>query len=271
MKRGADGKFVPKDDGPKPVAWSDQVKGIADEKVRGFAEKFLSHEDLAKAALDLRQQVSKREGFVRTPYDGMTEDETKAWRAAAGLPEAPEGYGLKLPDQFLVTDADKEAWGGLQKLAFEAGVPRKGLESVVGWYMARLEAVQKSQDAALEAEKQRGHTELRQNWGADYERNVALAARAAGWAGGSELQTLFEDIGLQDHPVVLKAMSRIGAQLAQHVPAIAVSQAQATDTHAQILAEGDERYRKGTLMDPEYQARRRASFTRLYPDDRAAA
>lgn len=265
--RAPNGKFVAPEpaSAPQPLPWSEQVKLIADEQHRALAARYTDVDSMAKAMSEFQKRATARDGWVRVPYENMPDEESKAWRAAAGVPEAPEKYALPIPEELLANESVRNHVGDLQRIAFEEGLSRKGMERVVKARMAFEQGQVNAMEAALAAEKARGLTELRQLWGADFERNKALALRSATWLGAGELQTAMEEIGYADHPLWIKAMAKLGAELAPRIPSIAEAPETAQHSLAAIQAEEVERNAKGTFSDPDFQRRRAAAYAAVHP------
>ena len=74
---------------------TDWRAGIADERLRRYADTYASPADLAKAALDLRQKLSNA---VTVPGKGASEEEHATFRKRLGIPDTPDGYEVEIPE-----------------------------------------------------------------------------------------------------------------------------------------------------------------------------
>lgn len=258
--RGADGKFTAK--AAEPPAWGDIVKGIGDEKIRGHLERFTSLEEAGKGLLSLRQQISTaREGWVRPPYEGMPEEEKKAWHKATGIPDEPAAYGIAPPEG--ADDATKDRYGKALAAFHEVGAPRSVVELAFKMHEDLGKEASAAAAAAFDAEVQKAGADLKQEWGSDYQRNEGLAQRAISHLA-PEMVELLKNFELDQHPAVLKTFARIGAKMAEDVPAIAADRATIESSFDAIDKEYAERMEKGTQFDEDFQRRLRESYVRRY-------
>lgn len=245
----------------QPPAWSDLIKGIADEDARKFAERFTDLGALAKGGLDLRKASSQREGWVKLPGDKATDEEKAAWRKAVGLPEGPEGYGLALDKA--EAEADPEAadrFGRLLKVAFDNGAPKGAMAAIVEWYNSEKGAIATRELEAFEKSKVDGEQEMRREWGADYPARIERAALAAQHFGGQEMVALLEEKGLANHPAVLRAWAKVAAETSESVPSLAQPRQQSVSDLEALQAEARKRMDEGTYNDPAFQRRFSEAF-----------
>lgn len=250
-------------------AWSDLVGTLKDEKAQEFAKRYTSVEELAKGALSLRQMASQREGWVKVPADGDPDEVKAAWAKQLGVPEGPEGYGVTLPTEMLPDDESKARFGQLLKAAHENGESTKSVDFWTKWYVGAIRAENQRLESLLEEEKRQGATEMRGEWGADYDRQRAIADRALIWGGAQEADKLLSDVGLKDHPVIIRMFAKFGAMMAPHVPQIAFSDSDRTTGLQAIQAEEIERKNKGTFNDPDFQMRRDRAYRAATPQQAA--
>lgn len=258
--RGPDGKFAPKSSGDGPpsqeghqFSYRDVVSKIGAEELRKHGERYASLDDLIKGNLELRKQVSNREGWVRAPYEGMPDDEAAAWRKATGVPDGPEAYGIGV-------DSDdpqaSERLGGFLKAMHAAGAPRSAVEAAVQFHTAMVQAAEENALQTLEAEKKQGLEELSREWGHDRQRNSELALRTAREFFGDDGIRLIEEAGLGNHPAVLKGLARIGSLTAEDIPAIAHSQADIKTEFEEMKAEEKRRFGTPEWSDEAFRRRR---------------
>jgi hypothetical protein len=105
-------------------------------------------------------------------------------REALGVPAKVEDYKLTKPENLPegLTWSDDKA-KDFATLAHSLNIPPAAADKIAAWQMAQMsEAVQKGQ-GQIEAWKQSQVVELKKDWGADYDANLGLAAKAAQVAG----------------------------------------------------------------------------------------
>lgn len=198
---------------PVSANWRD---GITDENLRSVAERFSSPTDAIKAVADLRKQVSTS---IRMPGKDATTEDIQKFYKALGVPDAPEGYQFQMPEGKTATEFDKAFQAQMAKVFHETGISAQAASKLnVAWNGIQQQAEQ----AMIEADKQfatQAESQLRQEWGQDYQRNVALASRAAA--------DLFDDMEsakkiemkdgrfLLDHPIMVKMLAKVGGEMAE--------------------------------------------------------
>src|SRR5690242_14053786 len=88
-----------------PEDWRQQIAGN-DEKYAKRLERYGSIKDVANALIATQNQISA--GELRSALKAnATPEETAAWRAENGIPEAPEKYDLTMPQGIVFGEDDK--------------------------------------------------------------------------------------------------------------------------------------------------------------------
>ncbi|MGE0255072.1 MAG: hypothetical protein AB7N54_13105 [Alphaproteobacteria bacterium] len=191
---------------PPPAAgWRD---AIADAETRRHAERFATPADAVRAALDLRRQVSTA---VQVPGEDAGAEEVAAFRRRLGVPDAPAGYDVALPEA-LASDAGAQAGldaflGAMHAAGATPGAVRAAVDSYAAMHEAHV--------AALDRARETAEGELRRRWGADFERNREFARRAVRRFAGGEAEALFTTPlagggTLGDHPGLVALFASVG-------------------------------------------------------------
>jgi hypothetical protein len=105
-------------------------------------------------------------------------------REVLGVPAKVEDYKLTKPENLPegLTWSDDKA-KDFATLAHSLNIPPAAADKIAAWQLTQMsEAVQKGQ-GQIEAWKQSQVVELKKDWGADYDANLGLAAKAAQVAG----------------------------------------------------------------------------------------
>ncbi len=195
-------------DGTFTEGWLDRLpEELAEAKPT--LGKFQNFGDLAKSYVSLQTVIGKKANAVAVPNEKSTPEEIAAYRKAVGVPDAPDGYKLK-PEQLPEgLTWDDELGKGFAEIAHRHNIPAAAMQELAARYMAsetaKLEEYSKSANAELEA----GKTELRKEFGGNYEANIQLAARVANTVGLDP-----ESPGLRD-PNVVKALVRMGKMVSE--------------------------------------------------------
>ena len=173
--------------------WKDSV---AEEHRSGIA-KFSQVGDLAQGYLELEKSASSK---IKLPAAESSEEELSAFYDKIGRPENPEGYEITLPEG---ETPDEEFITTMRNIAHKSGVPKIMFESLVKGYLEFL-------DGRLHRSQEEGERTLHQDWGANYDANLAIAQRACKHFGGDDFVKLMKDTGLGNHPVFVKTFLEIG-------------------------------------------------------------
>ena len=191
---GADGAFADK--------WTDKLP--ADMEGRDSLARFKTVADLAKSYRNMETLVGKK---TLIPTEKSTPEEVSAYRKALGIPENVEDYKIKpetLPDGVGWNDENGKTFA---KIALENNVPPAAMKKIVAEYGKMRVAEMQAMAEEFDARKVAGADSLRKTWGADFEKNLAVAQQAAKLAGVNA-----ESFGFGD-PEVVKGFVRLASQL----------------------------------------------------------
>lgn len=210
------GAFPSADLDMSPPAQADDWRAGVPDNLRSFAERFAAPGDAVKSAYDLRRKLSRA---AEPPGENASEEERAAWYRRLGRPDTPDGYEIARPESAAAFAGDEETLGA-QEASFKeamhaAGAPPAAVQAAVDWYYTHaadgMTALAAADTEALESAR----TELRRDWGGDFERNVEYARRALAAFGGDELVGTLGAAGLDTHPAVARAFARIGRQMGE--------------------------------------------------------
>lgn len=198
---------------------SDDLKG--NETFTGY--KTVS--DFAKDHLGLKDKVTELEGKLGSTIPKLsetaTDEEKAAYRAALGVPEAPDKYEFvrpTMPDGIPYNEA-LENW--FRAAAHKAGIPQSAAQALYGDYMqfgnAFLEQQANQRTATLEA----GMKALEAEWGNKYEANVKIAQevqKAIGLAD-PDMKKVLSEHNLENEPAIIKWLINLApAYLGDNAP-----------------------------------------------------
>ncbi len=203
---------------PEPASWRE---GITDDKERKFAETFTSPADAVKAALAFRQKLSNA---VVRPGKSADAEDIKAFHKALGVPEAPEGYAITLPETLpggMEMDEAAEAWLGEYRTAMHgAGAPPQAVQAGLDVYFKLLGEGLEARERTATETRETTEAELTREWGNGFKANAEVARRAADAFGGERFKTFLETarvdgVQLGDHPEFLRAFAAVGRRTAE--------------------------------------------------------
>lgn len=164
---------------------------------------------LAKGYVEAQKLVG---GSIRLPNDKMKPEEAAKVMddiyTKLGRPESAEKYGLNPePIAPFLREGEMDSF---KKTAFELGLNGKQAQALIDWQAKNIStAMAAMKEAAVKTE-----ADLRGEWGAAFDRNVGLAARAITEVGGKDVLEYLDKTGLGNHPGLLKMFVKIGGILA---------------------------------------------------------
>jgi hypothetical protein len=190
-----------------------------DEETRGWlggmgVDKLPPDQALAKV-IPMYRGAEKKLGVPADRLLALPKDENDAdgFRAAMlklGLPETPDGYGLKAPDGdpgvFL-----KEATGWMHEL----GIPKRQAHGLAEKWGGYVQAQQAAREAQLNAQAEKDIEGLKTELGDQYDAGVELARRVRRAAGLSdqEAQQIEDTIGVGR---TMKMFAELGRSMGEH-------------------------------------------------------
>jgi hypothetical protein len=237
---------------PDPVAdaldkveprWRDdwrEALANGDEKEMKILQRYASFDNWARAQRELRTKLSSG-AYKATLPDNADEADVAAFRKSWGVPDAPDGYGIEFPkiDGYEPSDADKSDLNEFLTAMHKGNAPPGLVKAATDYYWSKQVANQQQlRDAALETTINR-RSEIRAEWGKDYDRNTKIGnadmSSLIGEDGAKELasQTLADGTKLGDHPqftrYILAAALRNAGDAALAMPDIATQTAGGLD------------------------------------------
>lgn len=184
-----------------PDDWRDRIIAklpAADrEKERARLLRFGSPEGLYRSNRELEKKLSSGQ-LKQVLADDATPEEVAAYRKAAGIPDAPDGYGLAYPEEAgPVDDRIKSMVAAFQADAHAKNMPPEMAKAAFDSYLKlEAKALQERHDAAQE-KIVAAQAELRAEYGKDFKRNTTIADRFisqyAGEAGKGLMQIELAD------------------------------------------------------------------------------
>lgn len=157
------------------AAAPDWREAIVEPRLREFAGRFAGPGDAVKAAFDLRQKLSNA---VVVPGEEASSEDIAAFRRRLGVPDSPDGYAFRAPEGAAPNDADRAFQAEIARLFHAAGVTPTQAEQLNEGWNCLAEASREARQAADNGAREAAESQLRRQWGAEFERNRALAARA---------------------------------------------------------------------------------------------
>ena len=184
--------------GAGQVSWDAMVQTLPEElRTAPFVKKFNSFEGVVKSGMEAER------GAFWLPKDDAAPEEFEAKLFSKIRPKDPNDYDLPEVEGGAMDEALLKEF---RAKAHANGLHGKQARGIYDWFngemKARRDAAQKASDEATAA--------LLGEWGADAERNLALAERGFEESATPELRELLDKSGLRKHPLVLDHFLKIG-------------------------------------------------------------
>lgn len=261
---------------PKADDWRSEMAG-EDAELLKYLGRYHSKDAALKAFRQTQGEIRSGK-YIKPLGDDPSEDEVAAYRKTFGIPDKPEGYLETLPDGLVVGDDDRPYVDKFVEAMHGANAPKGSVEAALSTYYNIVEEQAAEEAQAAQEAKQTGEDALRQEWGADYRRNLNVMhshletlpapVRTAMQFGSMPLldddgQPTGKSVPIGYHPDVLMWLTSLALDknpLATVVPGAGANQASAiTDEIAQI-EEVMKTNRKKYNDSPEMQARLRVLY-----------
>lgn len=197
------------------VDWREPIQ---DEKLREFAGRFTTVEELAKTALGFRQKLSNA---ITLPGKGASEEEVKEYYTKLGVPESAADYGIAPGDLPEGVDPESVAaeLNAMAEAMHKAGATPAAAKAAAE---ARLSALRESAEANQERMakvQEQQEAALRKKWGKEYDTNHRYAERGftqfAGENGAELLEKEIDGVRVGDHPVFMELFANIGRKMGE--------------------------------------------------------
>ncbi|MGI9498438.1 MAG: hypothetical protein ACR2P3_00235, partial [Geminicoccaceae bacterium] len=193
------------------------------------AERFTSIDQVFKRNRELRKlQQTAIQPLGAKP----TDEQLAAYRKRLEIPEAPDGYGVDPPEWF--DDRGKENLGDFLGKAHGLNLTPTQVKGVFEAYAGYMQAGAEAEIAAVNSHTEAGVKALKEEWGLDFDANLAVAKRALSHFGGEEIATTLNELKLEgggvaaSHPAIVKLLAEVGRAASEptgvHVPLVTSSE-----------------------------------------------
>lgn len=186
-----------------------------DEKLLGELERYRTAEDLGKALSEAKKAARAKRAPL-TLSDDATPEQAAEYREAAKIPEDVADYPISFSEDYKATDLDGEMLGSFKEMLHEkAGDPRTA-GIAMQWYEQFTAQAQQDRDATMAKVSKETQTQLRADYGPEYDGNIEAAnglmkSQMGEAAYDNMLSLRFEDgTKLQDNPDFVKMMVNMG-------------------------------------------------------------
>lgn len=181
---------------------SDEYKSFADNK------GWKNSDDVLKSYVNLEKQIGQDR--VALPNEGDDVAEWEGW-SKLGTPETADGYELNVPQGYEEYSSDLSDW--FRQEAHAAKVPASMAQRLHDAYVQRMMDGQSNSVLDQQRQFEDWGNEIKKEYGTAYDEKVGMARRAVRAFGSDNLSDMLNDTGLGNHPEMIRAFAKIGAEL----------------------------------------------------------
>lgn len=153
--------------------WRDALAG-GDEAFGKRLKRFANPENFAKSYRELEKKFSAAQ-TPQPPAADATPEQIEAYRKQVGVPDTPDGYGLKFAEEFGATDADNGVLQYIANMAHAQHWSPKQTTDAFGLYQSFMKAEREGHAAATVKARAETQVDLGREYGAELRRNLSIA------------------------------------------------------------------------------------------------
>ena len=193
---------------PEPQSW---IVGIEDEKVRKLADRYTSPAAMANALYEANRELSQR---IKMPGEDASDEDRAKFAKALGVPETADEYAIAPPE-----GVDEERWTSDEYQApikaivaemHQEGASQNVVDAMLRSYFQLQAAGDQEQARADKAFLDQSEADLRKEWGASYDENIAFANDYLATTPDLTKLELRDGTLLGSHPAFIKRMAESG-------------------------------------------------------------
>ena len=197
--------------GDTPVSWKSSIS----EEFRNDPniEKFTEIDALAKSYINATRMIGQDK--VAVPNKNSTEDQWNEVYSKLGRPESADKYALNIESE--VVTMDEGAIKSFAEQSHKLGLNNKQAQGILEFYKNNMESSAKQATVNTETAQAQAETELRAEWGKEFDSNVSKASALAKANMNPEILDLQMQDGTRigDHPEIIKGFAKIAGMLSE--------------------------------------------------------
>lgn len=168
--------------------------------------KYSTVGELAKGYSEAQKLIGAKGVIV--PGEKAAPEEYDKFYNAIGRPDKPEGYKFS-PIEGLHPEVNvtPEAEADFRAYIHKHGIPQRVADGMRKDYLETISNSLKRRDETTQANRHKAETELRRDWGPDYNTRLSQAQQIIDKYGGPEARAAFGELG--NNPAVLKTLGNI--------------------------------------------------------------
>ena len=197
--------------GDTPASWKTSIS----EEFRNDPniEKFTEIDALAKSYINATRMIGQDK--VAVPNKNSTEDQWNEVYSKLGRPETADKYALNIESEAVAMD--EGAMKSFAEQSHKLGLNNTQAQGILEFYKNNMESNMQRATVDTETAQAQAETELRAEWGKDFDSNVSKASALAKANMNPEILDLQMQDGTRigDHPEIIKGFAKIAGMLSE--------------------------------------------------------
>ena len=197
--------------GDTPISWKSSIS----EEFRNDPniEKFTEIDALAKSYINATRMIGQDK--VAVPNKNSTEDQWNEVYSKLGRPETADKYAFDVESETL--PFDEGAVKSFAEQSHKLGLNNTQAQGILDFYKNNMESNMQRATVDTETAQAQAETELRAEWGKEFDSNVSKASALAKANMNPEILDLQMQDGTRigDHPEIIKGFAKIAGMLSE--------------------------------------------------------
>ena len=198
-------------DGDTPASWKSSIS----EEFRNDPniEKFTEIDALAKSYINATRMIGQDK--VAVPNKNSTEDQWNEVYSKLGRPETADKYALNIESEAVAMD--EGAIKSFAEQSHKLGLNNTQAQGILEFYKNNMESNMQRATVDTETAQAQAETELRAEWGKEFDSNVSKASALAKANMNPDILDLQMQDGTRigDHPEIIKGFAKIAGMLSE--------------------------------------------------------
>ena len=201
---------------------------------------FKDVESLAKTVVHQQKVLGSR-----IPIPKTDEEKMEVYNKL-GRPETADKYEVSIPTDYKQYMPEEQV-NQFKNVAHNIGLNNEQVNALIEYQKNTIDYEMKNQPARVDASRKESEKTLKNEWGYDYDKNVAKAKRALQVYGDPEILELM-NTEAGNHPAVVKMFARLGEDITEDMAqntqnnSLAVSPLDAQEEITEIFDDPDHAY-----------------------------
>ena len=197
--------------GDTPASWKSSIS----EEFRNDPniEKFTEIDALAKSYINATRMIGQDK--VAVPNKNSTEDQWNEVYSKLGRPETADKYALNIESEAVAMD--EGAIKSFAEQSHKLGLNNTQAQGILEFYKNNMESSAQQATVNTETAQAQAETELRAEWGKEFDSQVSKASALAKANMNPEILDLQMQDGTRigDHPEIIKGFAKIAGMLSE--------------------------------------------------------